>query len=105
MICVDPGPPKPLAILHRRSLELPRTSVQRDTNFEDHPWIVEDNMTKTAAGLSENPDSTEELVRDLEESGYPVDGATEQFVPQPDGLAAEKPGFPPGPQGAFPKQP
>lgn len=54
-------------------------------------------MTKTAAGLSENPDSTDELVRDLEESGYPVDGATELFVPQPDGLAleSERPGFPP----------
>ena len=51
-------------------------------------------MTKTAAGLSENPNSTDELVRDLEESGYPVDGATEQFVPQPDGLSVERPGFP-----------
>jgi hypothetical protein len=52
-------------------------------------------MTKTAAGLSENPDSTDELVRDLEESGYPVDGATEKFVPQPDGLSVKRPGFPP----------
>jgi hypothetical protein len=37
-------------------------------------------MTKTAAGFSENPDSTnstDNLVRDLEESGYPVDGSTE----------------------------
>jgi hypothetical protein len=51
-------------------------------------------MTKTAAGLSENPNSTE-LVRDIEESGYPVDGATEQFVPQPDGLGeeSERPGL------------
>jgi hypothetical protein len=47
-------------------------------------------MTKTATGPSENPDSTDELVRDLEESGYPVDGATEQFVPQPDGLSVER---------------
>ena len=52
-------------------------------------------MTKTAAGLSENPDSTDELVRDLEESGYPVDGSTEQFVPPPDGLTVERTGFPP----------
>jgi hypothetical protein len=55
-------------------------------------------MTKTAAGLSENPDltnSTDELVRDIEESGYPVDGSTEQFVPQPDGLSVDRPGFPP----------
>jgi hypothetical protein len=52
-------------------------------------------MTKTSAGLSENPDSTNKLVRDLEESGYPVDGATEQFVPQPDDRSVDKPGFPP----------
>jgi hypothetical protein len=53
-------------------------------------------MTKTAAGLSENPESTNDLVRDLEESGYPVDGAPELFVPQPDGLTLESeiPGFP-----------
>jgi hypothetical protein len=54
-------------------------------------------MKTAAASFSENPDSTDDLVRDLEDSGYPVDGATEQFVPQPDGLAleSEKPGFPP----------
>ena len=54
-------------------------------------------MTKTAAGFSENPDSTDNLVRDLEESGYPVDGAKEQFAPQPDSLTAESDGsgFPP----------
>jgi len=52
-------------------------------------------MTKMAAGFSENPDSTDELVRDLEESGYPVDGSTGQFVPQPDGPSAERPGLPP----------
>ena len=54
-------------------------------------------MTKTAAGLSENPDSTDDLVRDLEESGYPVDGAKEQFVPQPDSLTVEsdRPELPP----------
>jgi hypothetical protein len=62
--------------------------------LENHPGSVEDNMTKVAAGPSENPDSNAELVRDIEESGYPVDGATEQFVPQPDGLSVERPGFP-----------
>ena len=46
-------------------------------------------MTKTAAGFSENPDSTDNLVRDLEESGYPVDGETAQFAPQPDSLTVE----------------
>lgn len=51
--------------------------------------VVEDNMTKTEAGFCENPDSTDSLVRDLEESGYPVDGAKEQFAPQPDSLTAE----------------
>ena len=50
-------------------------------------------MTKTVALLSQNSESTDELVRDIEESGYPVDGATEQFVPQPDGLSVEGPGF------------
>jgi hypothetical protein len=56
---------------------------------------VEDNLTETAAESSKNPDSTDELVRDLEESGYPVDGSTEQFVPQPDRLSVERPGLPP----------
>ncbi len=46
-------------------------------------------MTKLAADFSENTDSTDNLVRDLEESGYPVDGAKEQFAPQPDSLTAE----------------
>lgn len=57
-------------------------------------------MTIKAAGFSENPESTDDLVRDLEESGYPVDGATEPFVPQPDGLAleSERLGFPPVPR-------
>jgi hypothetical protein len=50
-------------------------------------------MTKMAAGLSENPDSSDELVRDFEESGYPVDGSTEQFVPQAAGLPVDRPGF------------
>ena len=46
-------------------------------------------MSKTRTGPSENPDSTDELVRDIEESDYPVDGSTEQFVPRSDGLAVE----------------
>jgi len=45
-------------------------------------------MAKTATGLSENPGSTDDLVRDLEDSGYPVDGAREQLIRQPDGLSA-----------------
>ena len=44
-------------------------------------------MANTAAGLFENPASTDELVRDLEDSGYPVDGSREQFIRQPDGPA------------------
>ncbi len=52
-------------------------------------------MTKTAAESSRDPDSTDELVHDLEESGYPVDGLTERFVPQPDSLSVERPGLPP----------
>ena len=46
-------------------------------------------MTRTEAGFCENLDSTNNLVRDLEESGYPVDGAMEQFALHPDSLAAE----------------
>lgn len=57
-------------------------------------------MTKTAAGFSENPDSTDNLVRDLEESGYPVDGETAQFAPQPDSLTVESDR--PGPAPAKP---
>ena len=58
-------------------------------------------MTKTAADLSENPDSTADLVRDLEESGYPVDGAKEQFIPLPNDLAvkSDRPDFPPAQPG------
>ena len=65
-------------------------------------------MTKTEAGFCENPDSTDNLVRDLEESGYPVDGAKEQFAPQPDSLTAESdrsgspPAQPDGPRKQYP---
>ena len=48
---------------------------------------VEANVAKTSAGLSENPGSTDDLVRVLEDSGYPVDGSREQFIPQPDVLS------------------
>ena len=50
--------------------------------------VEDNNMARTATDLSENPGSNDELVRDLEDSGYPVDGAREQFILQPDGLAA-----------------
>ena len=46
-------------------------------------------MAKTAAGVSENPGSTDDLVRDLEDSGYPVDGSRGQLIRQPEGLSAE----------------
>jgi len=41
-------------------------------------------MARTASGVFENPGSTDDLVRDLEDSGYPVDGSREQFIRQPD---------------------
>jgi hypothetical protein len=39
MICVDPGPRKPLAILHRRSNELPGTFVCTDANLKTVPGL------------------------------------------------------------------
>ncbi len=42
-------------------------------------------MAKPAVDQSENPGSTDELVRDLEDSGYPVDGSREQSIRQPEG--------------------
>ena len=50
--------------------------------------IEDNNMARTATDLSENPGSADELVRDLEDSGYPVDGSREHFILQSDGLAA-----------------
>jgi hypothetical protein len=44
-------------------------------------------MAKPSVDLSENPGSTDDLVLDLEDSGYPVDGSREQFIRQPDGLS------------------
>jgi hypothetical protein len=46
-------------------------------------------MEKTAVGLLENPGSADELVRDLENGGYPVDGSREQFIRRPDGLSVK----------------
>jgi hypothetical protein len=45
------------------------------------------SSARTADGLSENPGSVDEVVRDLEDSGYPVDGATQELIRQPDGLS------------------
>jgi len=54
---------------------------------------VEASMARTADGLFENPGPVDEVVRDLEDSGYPVDGSTEEMIRQPDDLsvAAEVP--------------
>ncbi len=94
-----PSPSKPLATPHRRSNKIRSLFVPGTCEHqpENQSWVVEDNMTTTATSFSENRDSTGDLVRDLEDSGYPVDGATGQFVPQLDGLAlaSGKPGFPP----------
>lgn len=45
-------------------------------------------MAKIAGDLFEEPSSVGELVRDLEDSGYPVDFSREQVIRQPDGLSA-----------------
>ena len=70
MICADPSPRKPLAILPRRSHELPSTFLCTDNQLENHPRDKEDKMKETRTGPSENPGSTDEVVRDLEENGY-----------------------------------
>jgi hypothetical protein len=44
-------------------------------------------MAKMAVDLFDDPSSVEELVRDLEDSGYPVDFSRKQLTPQPDGLS------------------
>jgi hypothetical protein len=49
--------------------------------------LVEASTAKTTTGPFENPGSTDELVRNLEGSGYPVDGSREQLIHQPDGLS------------------
>jgi len=88
MICL-PGPAQ--TFRHRAQMieQDPQHLCKSGHQPENESWVVEDNMTKLAAGFSENRDSTDNLVRDLEESGYPVDGAKEQFAPQPDSLTAE----------------
>jgi hypothetical protein len=47
---------------------------------------VEASMARTADGLFENQGSADEVVRDLEDSGYPVDGSTGELIRQPDDL-------------------
>lgn len=49
--------------------------------------LVEATRTETAVGPFENRGSTDELARDLEDSGYPVDGSREEFIRRPDGLS------------------
>ena len=74
MICAAPGLLKPLVILRRQS--------------------------NTAAGFCENPDAIDNLVRDLEESDCPVDGARAQYpLPQPKNVSGA------GAIRAFTKQP
>jgi hypothetical protein len=50
-------------------------------------YLGEAKKAKTAVGPFENRGSTDELVRDLEDSGYPVDGSREEFIRRPDGLS------------------
>jgi len=45
-------------------------------------------MARTAVESLENLDSDDDVVRDLEDSGYPVDGATREFIRQPEDLFA-----------------
>ena len=45
-------------------------------------------MARTAVGTFENPGSVDEVVREIEDSGYPVDGATREFIRQPDDPSA-----------------
>ena len=49
--------------------------------------LVEANRAKTAVSPFEDRGSADELVRDLEDSGYPVDGSREEFIRRPDGLS------------------
>ena len=56
-------------------------------------------MAKIAGDLFEEPSSVGELVRDLEDSGYPVDFSREQVIRQPDG-----PSVPPDTSLAIPRR-
>ena len=44
-------------------------------------------MARTTDGFFENPGPVDEVVRDLEDSGYPVDGSTEELIRRPGGLS------------------
>jgi len=77
MTCAAPDARKPLVILRRQSTKATGTFVYTKTNLRTNPGLWRTILTKTAAGFSENPDSTDNLVRDIEESGYPVDGANQ----------------------------
>jgi hypothetical protein len=41
-------------------------------------------MAGAAVNTFENPGSVDEVIREIEDSGYPVDGATKGFIRQPD---------------------
>jgi hypothetical protein len=105
MTCAAPDARKPLVILRRQSTKATGTFVYTKTNLRTNPGLWRTILTKTAAGFSENPDSTDNLVRDIEESGYPVDGANEQFVPPSDSLTVEsdRSGSPPTQPDCAPK--
>jgi hypothetical protein len=45
---------------------------------------MEASMARTAVGTLENPSAVDEIIRNLEDSGYPVDGSTGEFIRQPD---------------------
>ena len=45
---------------------------------------LEATMARAADSLFKNPDRADEALRALEDSGYPVDGASESYMPQPD---------------------
>ena len=49
--------------------------------------LVEATRAETAVGSFEDRGSADELARDLEDSGYPVDGSREGFIRRPDGLS------------------
>ena len=88
MICAAPGLLKPMVILRRQSNKIRHLCIPGH-QLENQSSDCGGQYDKTAAGFCENPDATDNLVRDLEESDCPVDGAKEQFVPQPDSLTAE----------------
>ena len=48
--------------------------------------LVEASRAEMAVGPFESRGSADELARDIEDSGYPVDGSREEFIRRPDGL-------------------